>query len=243
MRLTGRTIAITGGHQGIGLALAKRLAEENTVIIVGRNQQRLEEAVQEVPSLLPYRCDLRDHEALEEWAKWLYTHHPKLDILINNAAVQHLQDWRDVLPSAHSIEAEIQTNLIAPMLLTKHCLPLLRQQPEAAIVNITTGLVYSPKQSAPGYCASKSGLRAFTLALREQLKGTQVKLFELLPPLVDTAMTSGRGRGKISADSCAQACLKGMEAGQLEIAVGKSRILRWIWRLAPWLALRILRRS
>jgi uncharacterized oxidoreductase len=104
-------------------------------------------------------------------------------------------------------------------------------------------LALAPKQSSPVYCAAKAGLRSFTKALRyqAQARAPHLRVVEAMPPLVDTDMTKGRGRGKISAEACAAEIVRGMEAGQETIYVGKAKLLRAIQGVSPSLADRLMR--
>ncbi|MEM6990093.1 MAG: SDR family NAD(P)-dependent oxidoreductase, partial [Myxococcota bacterium] len=120
-------------------------------------------------------------------------------------------------------------------------LPELIARPRAALVQVTSGLALSPKASAPVYCATKSGLRAFTRALRWQLARTNVCVLEVLPPLVDTAMTRGRGRGKMSPEDVAAEIVAALRRGDTEAYLGKSKLLRWLSWIAPHLAAAITR--
>lgn len=232
MQLHDKHVLITGGSAGIGLALARALIDAGArVTICGRSAPRLERACSLLgPSAHAVPCDLADldqHQRLLDAA--VCTHGP-LDVLVNNAGSQQLMDFRRE-GQERPIAEELLLNLTAPVRLTEAALPMLRRRPEAAVVQITSGLALSPKASAPVYCAAKAGLRSFTRALRWQLSGGGVRVVEVLPPLVDTAMTAGRGRGKISP-----------EAAAAEIFVGKAKLLRLITRLAPRLGERITRR-
>lgn len=239
MRTTGNTVLITGGGAGIGLALARRFhAAGNHVIITGRDQGRLAAAQAELAGVDAAIADMRDAAALDALAD----RYPAANILINNAGVQHLYEL--AAPSAPELAgAELATNLLGPARLITRMLPRLLAHPAAAIVNVTSGLALVPKQSAPMYCASKAALRSLTKSLRWQLAGSSVKVFELLPPLVDTAMTQGRGSGKISPAAVADAFWRAFGRDRLEIPVGKTRLLMAVQRLAPALADRIMRRS
>lgn len=128
-------------------------------------------------------------------------------------------------------------------MLSAGMLPILARQPEAAIVNITTGLALAPKKSSPVYCATKAGLRSFTRALRYQVEefAPHVQVQEVLPPLVDTRMTKGRGSGKLSPEAVAETLVSAIERGTEECYVGKSRLLRLVMRVVPSVAYRILR--
>jgi short-subunit dehydrogenase involved in D-alanine esterification of teichoic acids len=117
----------------------------------------------------------------------------------------------------------------------------VEQGREAAIVNVSSGLALAPKASAPTYCASKAGLHSYTKALRYQLETSGVRVFETLPPLVDTDMTRGRGTGKISADELAREFWSDWRANRYEMRIGKTKLLALVQRLAPALADRIMR--
>lgn len=120
-----------------------------------------------------------------------------INILINNAGVQYNYEFSNEENAHNLIEMELNINLVGPILLTSLFLPKLLQKKEAAIVNVSSGLGFVPKESAPIYCASKAGFHIFSKSLRYQLEKTDIKLFDIIPPLVDTEMTKGRGRGKI----------------------------------------------
>ncbi|WP_128545786.1 SDR family oxidoreductase [Larkinella soli] len=242
MKTTGNTILLTGGTSGVGLALLERLYEAgNRLLVVGRNREKIAELAPRYPEARFMACNLSSEADLQQLILTLQTDFPDCNVLINNAGVQFNYRLGDD-PEAYSrIESEIRTNLTAAVQLCEALLPGFRRQPEAAILNITSGLALSPKRSAPVYCATKAGLRIFTKALRYQLEGTPVRVMEVMLPLVDTPMTSGRGRGKISPEQAADEILRGWEADRPEIYVGKAGMFRWIYRLAPALADRMLR--
>jgi short-subunit dehydrogenase involved in D-alanine esterification of teichoic acids len=139
------------------------------------------------------------------------------------------------------MEIELDINLVSPLYLTKLFLPQLLSQPTAAIVNVSSGLGIVPKQSAPVYCASKAALHSFTKSLRWQLEGSSVKVFEIIPPIVDTAMTRGRGRGKISPEALVEEFWTDFARNRYEIRIGKTKLLFVLQRLMPAIAERIMR--
>jgi len=142
-----------------------------------------------------------------------------------------------------TIAEEIRLNLTAPIQLTARLLPHLAAQRQAAIVNVTSGVGIVPKQSAPVYCATKAGLRLYTAALRHQLAATDIRVFELIPPLVDTAMTEGRGSGKMSPKEVADRFWAAFARDRLEVPVGKIRLLKLLHRAAPRFAENLLKNS
>jgi uncharacterized oxidoreductase len=141
---------------------------------------------------------------------------------------------------AAAVEAEIATNLTAAIHLTTLLLPALRERPDAAVVNVTSGLAYAPMAETPVYCATKAGLHSFTQSLRHQLRDTHVRVFEVLPPTVDTPMSTQLGGPKITADRLAQTIVRSLRRDRVEIRAGQSRLLYALSRIAPALIFRIL---
>ncbi|EDM76603.1 short-chain dehydrogenase/reductase SDR [Plesiocystis pacifica SIR-1] len=245
MKLDGLHVLITGGTAGIGLALAERLLREGArVSVCGRSEARAKAAAERLgPEAAAMTCDLSDPAQHPRLLADAAAANGPIDVLVNNAGVQQRMDFTDP-QQRRAIADEVTINLTAPMLLTEALLPQLRGRPNAAIVQVTSGLALSPKASAPVYCATKAGLRAFTRTLRWQLADAApgVRVVEVLPPLVDTAMTRGRGRGKLSPAAVAEAIVRGLRAERSEIHVGKSTLLRALVRLSPWLASLVTRR-
>lgn len=159
--------------------------------------------------------------------------------MINDAGIQNIVP---VLESTtHDIEYELDVNVLAPVRLSRTFLPLLLRRKAAAIVNVPSGLALVPKQTAAMYCASKAALHNFTKALRWQLEGTSVKVFEVLPPIVDTAMTAGRGRAKLSPDRLAEEFWAGWQQDRFEMRIGLVKQFALLYRLAPSVVERLVR--
>lgn len=181
MKLKSDTILITGGSSGIGLEMAKQLISlGNTVIITGRDLSKLELTKKQLPSVHIYQCDVIDSQAICELYKKVTADFPKLNILINNAGIMRAVDFNDT--EYDKICSEIDINLSGPIRMVQQFLPHLKKQPEAAIVNVTSGLAFITFQKTPVYSAAKAGLHTYTKTLRLQLKNTSVKVFELAPP-------------------------------------------------------------
>ena len=244
MRIRENTILITGGSAGIGLAIAKSLASSgNTVIICGRDQGRLAQAKAAVPALHTIQCDIAKDDDLAVLQKRIESDFPRLNILINNAAIMHIGDFGASVEGTERIEEEVCTNLLAPMKLTSLLLPLLQQQASAAIVIVSSGLAYVPVANVAVYCATKAALHSFAHSLRYQLRGTGVKVFELLPPLVDTNLSRTLHMPKIHAEQVAKALLRGLEREHYEVRVGMVKSLHVVSQLAPQLAERMLNKA
>jgi uncharacterized oxidoreductase len=246
MNLHGRTVLVTGGTAGIGEAFVRALVDRDcTAILCGRDPERLGAAAEASPSVHAIQCDLAHRAERRELILRLQREHGDLSLLINNAGVQFDYNWFDIEPEAvvERSVTEIETNLVAVVELTALLLPLLARQPDAAIVNVSSGLALAPKKGAPVYCATKAAVHTLSQALRYQLaeRAPHVRLFEILPPLVDTAMTAGRGTGKLSPEEVVRQALRGIERDLLEVRVGKVRLLAALLRIAPGLARRKMR--
>jgi len=183
MDLRARTVLITGGATGIGLALASRfLAAGSTVIVCGRRETVLRDAAAAHPGLVTRVCDLALEDDRAALAEWVVVAHPALDVLVNNAGIQRRVRLHEPEPWA-ATRQELAINLDAPIHLTLALLPQLRRR-GGAVVNVTSGLSFAPFVAAPVYSATKAALHSFTLSLRHQLADTGVRVVEVIPPAV-----------------------------------------------------------
>ena len=240
MQLSNNKILITGGNKGIGLALAEKfMALNNTVIVTGRNVADLDDVKRRHPAVFTFQCDLSKAEDIDKLTLFLETQHPDLNILINNAGVQYNYDLAAAYHTNFKAEHEIKTNLLAPIKLIFLLLPLIQRNGNSAIVNVSSALAFTPKKSAPVYCATKAGIHVFTKALRYQL--SEVKVFEIIPPLVATKMTAGRGKGKITPETLVEEFIKKFKSDHFEMNIGKVKALRLLHRIFPRFAERLLR--
>jgi short-subunit dehydrogenase involved in D-alanine esterification of teichoic acids len=245
MKLSNNTVFITGGASGIGLALAKAfIARNNTVIICGRNQDKLAKVKKEIPGIHAVQCDVTNGDDIGKVMEYCFSAELNISILVNNAGIQYRYDFLSERNADEKIREEIEINFTSVARLTYRILPLFKKSPQAAIVNISSFLGIVPKGSAPVYCATKAALHAFSKVLRYQLGHTSIKVFEVLTPLVDTDMTKGRedDAGKLSPDALATSILRGMEADQYEIRPGKARMILLMNRLFPSLMERAIRK-
>lgn len=191
MKTTGNTILITGGGSGIGKALAHRLHDAgNTVIVAGRRREALDEAIAGRANMHSLELDVESVDGITGFVRRLLAEHPSINVLINNAGVMRfepLDHSRDLADA----EATITTNLLGPIRLTNALIDHLVQQPDAAIVNVTSGLAFVPLVVTPTYNATKAAIHSYTVGLREALRGP-VEVIELAPPAVQTGLTPGQ---------------------------------------------------
>lgn len=191
MKPTGNTILVTGGGSGIGAALAQRLHDAgNTVIVAGRRLEALQRACAGRAGMHAMALDIDSAAAIDAFAAGLVAAHPALNVVLNNAGIMRFEalDTRRDLADA---EATITTNLLGPIRLTNALVDHLAARPDAALVNVTSGLAFVPLLSTPTYNATKAAMHSYTIALREVLKG-KVEVIELAPPAVQTGLTPGQ---------------------------------------------------
>ncbi len=234
MELSQNTVFITGGNSGIGLAFAEALVSlDNTVIVCGRDQQKLDAVRRQYPQIHTIRCDIADLAELERTVGTLQEAFPQLNVLINNAGIQYRYEFLAGENVPSKIDEEIAVNLTALMRLTHMMLLVLAHQPKAAVVNVSSMLGFIPKKSAPVYCATKAAVHTFSKAMRYQLADTTIKVFEIVPPLVDTDMAKDQTEFKVSPAALVQEALLGIRKDRYEIQVGRAKSLIALNRFFP----------
>jgi uncharacterized oxidoreductase len=226
MKLSGNTILITGGGSGIGLAFAERFIKGgNQVIICGRRENVLQQAKEKFPGIITRVCDLTVESERAALFDWVTANYPQVNVLINNAGIQQRfnvlkaeakDNWR-------YFGQEITTNIEAPFHLSMLFAPFFAAKGEAAIINVTSGLAFTPLAIAPIYSATKAALHSFTMSLRHQLSDTSVEVIEVAPPAVNTDLggTGLHTQGE-PLDAFADGIFKGLEEGKTEIGYGTS---------------------
>jgi uncharacterized oxidoreductase len=227
MKTTGNTIFISGGSAGIGLAIAKKLsAEGNKVIINGRSEERLQSALKELDNAVAIQGDLSVQADRISIAEQLKSNHPHLNIIINNAGAAFMNDLSDVNNnSAEKAYQEINTNYISVIDFTSLVLPLLLQQEEAAIVNVSSIAAYRGNKYLPTYSASKAALHSYTQGLRDVFSTNEkLNVYEVYPPLVNTEFSVEIGGANgIPASEVADELFVALEKNQFEVPVGDTK--------------------
>ena len=242
MKLTGRTILITGGTSGIGLEFAKQLvAQRNTVLITGRDAARLA-ATKSKLAVHTYVSDAGNVADIQQLQRSIAAEFPNLDTLINNAGIMrnlnlNLNQPRELT----DVTRELAVDLCGPIQMVQAFLPALKARPNALIVNVSSGLAFVPFPLAPMYSAAKAGIHAYTRCLRAQLARSQVRVVELAPPGTETPLFRGefekemRGQKGMDVAALVKQAIAGMESGKTEIRPGLSNVLYLLSRIAPQL--------
>ena len=239
MKLSNKTVLITGGASGIGFELAKQLLSRgNEVIVTGREQSRLDQAKSSLPGLHTLASDVSDPRAIGTLYDSVIARFPALNVLINNAGIMrniNLSQERGL----NDVTREIDINLSGPVRMVQQFLPHLKAMQEALIVNISSGLAFIPMPASPVYSATKAAIHSYTQSLRAQLQGSGVTVVELAPPGTETPLlrrefeAEMKGQKGMDVTALVNKAIAGIEAGRLEVRPGLSNVLQAMSRIAP----------
>lgn len=239
MELKNSTVLITGGTSGIGLELVKQLTAQGArVIVTGRNAAALEAVRKQFPDVYTYQSDVSNPRDIEQLYADVTQRFPALNIIMNNAGLMRLIDLQDRGHDLEDIVREINTNLSGTIQMVHQFLPHLMKQKQAAVVNFSSAIAFMAYSSAPVYSASKSGVHAYTKALRLQLGQTPVKVIEVIPPGVNTNLQNDwvlqpNPRQMMDVDQMVNRVIKGILKGKTEIKPGLSAVVKIMSRIAP----------
>ena len=240
MKTSGNTVLITGGSAGIGFEIARLFSEKgNRVIITGRDKQRLDNAAAQLQQVTPILSDVTSAADIESLTKRISKEFPGLNMVVNNAGYAAFYKLDSNANAFEKAGNEMLTNYLSVLRLTENLLPLLSKQPEAAIVNVSSIVAIAPNHGIPTYAASKAALHSYTQSLRLTLaKATAIKVFELMPPLVDTDFSKEIGGANgIAPSAVAASLLAAIEKNEYEIHVGNTAQIYDLYLSSPAQAL------
>jgi uncharacterized oxidoreductase len=243
MNTTNNTILITGGSAGIGFEIAKLFSQKgNHVIITGRDEQRLAKAAAQLQNVTAIQFDVTDKASVEAITARLHKEFPALNIVINNAGKASVYSLDTEGINAYGKAAEeMETNFLSVLRLNEALLPLLKKQPEAAIVNVSSIVAFVPGIALSTYAASKAALHSYSRSLRLTLENSTVKVFELMPPLVNTEFsTEIGGANGIPPAQVAEDLYKSFEKNEYEIRVGNTEDMYRLYLSSPENALEVM---
>jgi uncharacterized oxidoreductase len=237
MKLTGRTILITGGSAGIGLAFALKFVElGNEVIVTGRRQAVLDEVKAKYPKLHTIQSDVANPAQIAALAARVKADFPKLDVLMNNAGIMLHKNLKAPAADLAALMAEMNINVGGVIGMTSAFIDILTAN-KGTLINVSSALAFVPLPSAPIYSATKAAIHSYTQSLRFQLEETGVEVIELMPPGVKTDLTvdlpEGDGVTLITTDELVKQSFAYFKAGALEIRPGQAKQLALMRRLAP----------
>lgn len=236
MDLTNRTILITGGSAGIGLAFALKFIElGNEVIVTGRRQAVLDDLKAKYPKLHTIQSDVSDPAQIATLAARVKADFPKLDVLMNNAGIMLFKNLKAPAADLAGLTAEMNINVGGVVAITSAFIDILTAN-QGTLINVSSGLAFVPLPPAPIYSATKAAIHSYTQSLRFQLEKTGVEVIELMPPAVKTDLTaelSEGGASMMTTDELVRQSFASLKAGAVEIRPGQSNTLAWMRRLAP----------
>jgi uncharacterized oxidoreductase len=234
MNLKNKTILITGGTSGIGLAAVPYFLNEGMkVIVCGRNERKNNEAQKMFPEITVLNCDItveNEVYVLYQLIKSIGS----IDILYHNAATIHPHSLtgKDVYTKGLD---EMNTNYLAVLRLNDYFMEMLMQRKEAAIIHTTSAVAYVPISFLATYSAGKAALHSYTQSLRHHLQNIQssIRIFELMPPTVDTEPTKAFNTEKISPQKVVEVLIQSLRQNRFTIHVEKVKMLYFLHRLLP----------
>src|SRR5213080_1343891 len=190
MKITGRTILITGGSAGIGLAFALKFLElGNQVIVTGRRQAVLDQVKANYPKLHTIQSDVANPVQIAALAARVKADFPKLDVLMNNAGIMIHRSLTTPAADLAELTAEMNINVAGVVGMTSAFIDILTAN-NGTLINVSSALAFVPMPSAPIYSASKAAIHSYTQSLRFQLEKTGVEVIELMPPAVKTDLAT-----------------------------------------------------
>lgn len=236
MKLTNRTILITGGSAGIGLAFALKFLElGNRVIVTGRRQAVLDDVKAKHPALHTVQSDVADPAQISTLAQTIKRDFPKLDVLVNNAGISRYKNLSVSASDLADLMTEVNVNVGGVIRMTSAFIDLLKVN-KGTLINVSSALAYVPLPCLPIYCATKAAIHSYTQSLRFQLEDTGVEVIELMPPAVRTEMTADlpdEGLTLITTDKLVALSIASLKRGAIEVRPGQSAQLALLRRVAP----------
>src|SRR3982750_4906646 len=237
MKLTGRTILITGGSAGIGLAFALKFLDlGNQVIVTGRRKGVLDEVKAKYPKLHIIQSDVADQAQITALAARVKADFPRLDVLMNNAGILVYKNLKAPATDLAGLMTEMNFNVGGVIGMTSAFIDILTAN-KGTVINVSSGLAFVPLPAAPIYSATKAAIHSYTQSLRFQLEETGVEVIELMPPAVKTDlatdMAEADGFTLITTDELVKQSFASLKAGALEIRPGQAKLLAFMRRLAP----------
>jgi uncharacterized oxidoreductase len=223
MNIENKTILITGGATGIGFSIARKLSlRGNQLIIAGRREDKLKEAVAKLPQASYVIADVTKEADVENLVHQVKTKFGGLDILVNNAGVATAYPLDSEEGVYEKARFEMDLNYLSVVRLTERLLPFLKASKEAAIINVESIVSYLPATVLATYSATKAALHSYSQSLRLVLQRTHphVQVFEVFPPFVDTDMAKGFDAVKLSPDEVAQDIYNALQKNEYAVRPG-----------------------
>lgn len=223
MKFNNKKVLITGATSGIGKEILKDLTARGVqkFAVMARNGERIESLKKEFPDIdiLSLPGDVSSPKDLDRAIARIESEWGELDILVNNAGVVSAGAFHEMTDD--DIINQVNINLTGVLLITKKCLPMLMKSPEAAIVNVSSGLGYIAWPFYGVYAATKAGLRQLSDTLRREYHMYPLHVMTVYPTATDTAMMENAAVDKMDdAAYVAQKSMDGLANGERDVIFG-----------------------
>jgi len=233
MNLKDKVVIVTGASSGIGLAAAELLTQRGAkVALVARSADRLRSISKRLPGSYPIRADMTQEDDIKTMVREAKNHYGRIDVLINNAG-----QGCDAPVEKLKIETYrkiFELNVVGPLIAMQQVIPIMREQKEGMIVNISSGLALMCLPNMSPYASMKSALVSISLTAREELKKDNIQVSVVYPYITDTDFEKnttreiveeisehGEEHGALrppdSPEYVAQKIVEGIESGEAEI--------------------------
>jgi uncharacterized oxidoreductase len=240
VKTAGLRVIVTGGGSGIGLAIARRLAQANTVAIVGRDPVKLREAQRQDPALRAQVLDVSNEASASAGVTSVGAELGGIDMLVNAAGM--VVGFDPVGPNSAALaERDMQVNFLGSLRMVRLCLPYLQESTQGAVVLISSAMAIAPAPGFAVYSASKAAVHSLARSLRRELRS--LKVYEVQPTWVDTGPTRDMNISKLDARVVAEKLIVGLAADRDEIGVGQTGAVRFASRLSNRLAEALVARA
>ncbi|MBD3279637.1 MAG: SDR family NAD(P)-dependent oxidoreductase [Candidatus Pacebacteria bacterium] len=196
MTLQDQVVLITGASKGLGAALARKLASQGAQIaLLARGEQDLQQVKTQIKDQEGraeyFVADVTDYQQVETAVQQVNEHFGQIDVLINNAGIWHQGSVADHSPA--KIEQLFKVNAIGPIYLAKAALPILKQQPQAQILNVISTAGLGPRAEWGVYAASKAALKGFSDSLKLELQDSKIRVMSFYPGGMKTGIFAEAG--------------------------------------------------
>jgi NAD(P)-dependent dehydrogenase (short-subunit alcohol dehydrogenase family) len=206
----GRVALITGGARGLGVEVCRQLAQAGmTVLLTARDEERAAAAAAEIAGdgdVRPARLDIDDSADIDALA----ARTPRLDVLVNNAAIDYDTDQRALTADLDRVRRDLDTNLFGAWRMAQAFAPHLRASPHGRLVNVSSGagsITEMTRGRTPAYSTAKLALNGLTRMLAAELRDDGVLVNSVCPGWTATDMGGGGRPVAEGARSITWACL------------------------------------
>ncbi len=191
-----RTVLVTGGTSGVGMAVARRFAGEGwNPIILARHREDLERVKadfhREGLKLWAFPCDVGDEGQVDKTLDEIYRKFSFVDLLVNNAGIGFKGPVEDLSPG--DMDAMIATNLRGVFLMTRGVLPSMKKERRGYIINVASGAALNGIANMAGYCATKFAVRGFSLSVAQEARDYDVRVTVLCPGSINSSFHEKMG--------------------------------------------------